>query len=298
MTARFDATVYGQWCMGYVGRGAEDPTSFAVRAHPDCLDKATQDLSPQIDPNSVNVLDQLRVLYRYGDTGGAALDDGTLKFPDIRFDYSSWTVAGLAGRDIVYEAPNMAFAGDIPPQNFELADLNMDALVDIVRTSDSGADVLLGEGEFSATHSRTSMPLILARTTESGLQRQVVPRLADDRFHFADIFGDSFVDLVEVEDGLIHIYRRQGRRQLPLSRAKRGAARHLAHHLHKRQRPLPGPEHGRPVRPDHHAAECRWPDRMADLPEPDPPPAGRRPSGEFRRADQTRSPSRARTARS
>jgi RHS repeat-associated protein len=205
MTARFDATVYGQWCMGYVGRGTDDPTAFEVRAHPDCLAKAKQDLETRIDPNSVNVLDQLRVLYRYGDTAGAALADDTLKFPDIRFDYSSWTVAGLAGRDIVYEAPNMAFAGDIPPQSFELADLNMDALVDIVRTSDAGAQVLLGEGELSAAFG-TSMPLMLSRTTESGMQRQIVPRLADDRFHFADVFGDSFVDLVEVDNGLIHIY--------------------------------------------------------------------------------------------
>ena len=205
LTARFDDTIYAQWCMGYVGRSIDDPSTFDVRAHPDCLAKAEQDLTGQIDLNSVNVLDQLRVLYRFGDTGGTPLADETVKFPDIRFDYSSWTSAELATRDIVYEAPNMAFAGDIPPANFELADLNMDALVDIVRSSDEGASVFQGEGDLADAFG-TSVPLTLSRSTESGLMREVTPRLADDSFHFADIFGDSFVDVVELETGVIHIF--------------------------------------------------------------------------------------------
>ncbi len=205
MTARFDDTIYGQWCMGYIGRDIANPAAFAVRAHPDCQARAEQDLAGLIDTNSVNVLDQLRVLYRFGDTGGAPLAADTVKFPDIRFDYSSWTTAELAGRDIVYEAPNMAFAGDIPPQNFELADMNMDALVDIVRTTDDGATVLLGAGDLADSFG-TAQPLVLSRTTESGLMRDVVPRLADDRFQFADVFGDSFVDLVELEPGVLHVF--------------------------------------------------------------------------------------------
>lgn len=205
MTARFDDAVYQQWCMGYIGRAMDDPARFAVRAHPDCQAQADADLTPLIDANSVNVLDQLRILYRFGDTGGAALDGAALRLPDIRYDYSSWTSAELAGRDLVYDAPNLAFAGDIPPQNFELADMNMDALVDVVRTTDAGATVLLGEGDLADAF-RTSQPLTLTRTTEGGMLREIAPRLADDRFHFADIFGDSFVDLVEVEDGGIHIY--------------------------------------------------------------------------------------------
>lgn len=205
LTARFDDTIYGRWCMGYVGRDLANPEAFTVRAHPDCQAQAERDLAGGIDPNSVNVLDQLRVLYRFGETEGAPLGADTLKFPDIRFDYSSWTAAELASRDIVYEAPNMAFAGDIPPQNFELADMNMDALVDIVRTSDAGATVLLGEGDLAASFG-TSQPLTLSRSTESGLMRDVVPRLADDRFQFADVFGDSFVDLVELENGVMHVF--------------------------------------------------------------------------------------------
>ncbi|WP_347138386.1 RHS repeat-associated core domain-containing protein [Paracoccus sp. SSK6] len=205
VTARFDDTVYQQWCMGYIGRAMDDPSRFAVRAHPDCQAQAESDLTPLIDANSVNVLDQLRVLYRFGDTGGAPLGDTALRLPDIRFDYSSWTSAELAGRDLVYDAPNLGFAGDIPPQNFELADLNMDALVDVVRTTDDGATVLLGEGDLADAF-RTSQPLMLSRTTEGGMLREIAPRLADDRFHFADIFGDSFVDIVEIEDGAVHVY--------------------------------------------------------------------------------------------
>ncbi|MER9973527.1 RHS repeat-associated core domain-containing protein [Mesorhizobium sp. M0085] len=205
VTAKFKDTVYAQWCMGYVGRDTSDTSKFVVRAHPDCLAKAQADLTPLIDAQSVNVLDQLRVLYRYGDTGGEALAQSTLKFPDIHFGYSSWTSAELASRPVVFEAPKMAFAGDIPPQNFELADLNMDALVDIVQTKDDGASVHLGSGDLNSAFGDTSQ-LVLSRPTEAGLMRQIAPRLTDNRFAFADILGDSFVDIVEIEDGLMHVY--------------------------------------------------------------------------------------------
>lgn len=203
--ASFNGSVYGQWCFGYIGRSLDDNASFEVRAHDACIDQARADLEPRIDSNSVNVLDQLRVLYRYGDTGGAPLTAGTERFPDIAFDYSSWTAADLAARDIVFEAENMAWAGDIPPQNFELADLNMDALVDIVRTSDDGALVFTGEGDLGDAFA-SSIPLELTRTTDAGMMKPVVPRLADNRFHFADIFGDSYVDIVEIEPGVMHVY--------------------------------------------------------------------------------------------
>lgn len=205
VTAKFKETVYSQWCMGYVGRDTSDTSKFVARAHPDCMAKAQADLAPAIDTQSVNVLDQLRVLYRYGDTTGAPLAETTLKFPDIQFDYSSWTSAELASRPIVFEAPKMAFAGDIPPQNFELADLNMDALVDIVQTKDDGAVVHFGSGDLNSAFGETAQ-LVLSRPTEAGLMRQIAPRLTDNRFSFADILGDSFVDIVEIEDGLIHVY--------------------------------------------------------------------------------------------
>ncbi|BCH11535.1 hypothetical protein MesoLj131c_57930 [Mesorhizobium sp. 131-3-5] len=205
VTAKFKDTVYAQWCMGYVGRDTSDTSKFVVRAHPDCLAKAQADLTPLIDTQSVNVLDQLRVLYRYGDTSGEALAQSTLKFPDIHFGYSSWTSAELASRPVVFEAPKMAFAGDIPPQNFELADLNMDALVDIVQTKDDGATVHLGSGDLNSAFGDTTQ-LVLSRPTEAGLMRQIAPRLTDNRFAFADILGDSFVDIVEIEDGLMHVY--------------------------------------------------------------------------------------------
>jgi RHS repeat-associated protein len=205
VTAKFKDTVYSQWCMGYVGRDTADTSKFVVRAHPDCQAKAQADLPVTIDPQSVNVLDQLRVLYRYGDTGGTPLSATTLKYPDIRFDYSSWTSAELASRPIVFEAPKMAFAGDIPAQNFELADLNMDALVDIVQTNDDGATIHIGGGDLNSAFGEKRQ-LVLSRPTEAGLMRQIAPRLTDNRFFFADILGDSFVDIVEIEDGLMHIY--------------------------------------------------------------------------------------------
>lgn len=214
VTARFQDTIYAQWCMGYIGRDGANTARFVVRAHPDCKSQATADLQPRIDVNSVNILDQMQILYRYGETAGAPLAEGTPKFPDIRFDYSSWTASELSGRPVVFEAPMMAFAGDMPPQNFELADMNMDALTDIVQTTDDGAIIHLGGGDLSSAFAETS-PLVLSRPTESGMTRQIAPRLTDDRFAFADLLGDSFVDLVEIDEGLLHIYDGQSDGSFP-----------------------------------------------------------------------------------
>ncbi|MBS0125389.1 RHS repeat-associated core domain-containing protein [Thetidibacter halocola] len=205
VTTRFGTTIYDQWCLGYIGRATDDNARFAVRAHPDCQAQAEADLAGSIDQNSVNVLDQLRILYRFGQSDGEPLGADTLRFPDISFDYSSWTTADLSDRDLVFEAPNLAFAGDIDAGNLELADLNMDALVDIVRTRSDGTDLLLGDGSFDTSFSEVQ-PLTLTRMTEAGMSLDVLPQLADNRFHFADILGDSYVDIVEIEIGAMHIY--------------------------------------------------------------------------------------------
>ncbi|WP_439526821.1 RHS repeat-associated core domain-containing protein [Roseovarius mucosus] len=206
VTASFAGDVYDQWCMAFIGRSLNDNTEFTVRTHPDCQAMAESDLAGEIDPNSVNVLDQLRAVYRFGNTGGSALGDDTLRYPDLRFDYSSWTAAELAERELVFPAPNLAFAGDISPQNLELADLNMDALLDVVQTSDTEVTrVHLGEGALESAF-ETSIPLKLTRTTASGLTREITPRLVENRFHFADITGDTYADILEVEDGLLHVF--------------------------------------------------------------------------------------------
>lgn len=206
VAASFAGDVYDQWCMAFIGRALDDNTAFTVRTHPDCQQVAEADLSGRIDPNSVNVLDQLRAVYRFGNTEGAPLGDETLRYPDLRFDYSSWTAAELAERDLVFPAPNLAFAGDISPQNLELADLNMDALLDVVQTSaNEVTQIHLGEGALESAFS-TSVPLELTRTTPSGLTTTITPRLIENRFHFADMTGDTYADILEVEDGLLHVF--------------------------------------------------------------------------------------------
>lgn len=214
--ASFDGSIYDQWCMGFIGRDVSDDTQFVVRAHPDCQAQAEAELSAQIDGNSVNVLDQLRAIWRFGDTGGAPLGPDTLRYPDITFDYSSWTTAELADRDLVFDAPNLDFAGDIPTRNLELADLNMDALVDIVQSFDTGdpSRILLGAGDLDQAFS-TSAELVLTRPNASGLMRTIVPRLIDNRFHFADVMGDSFTDIIEIGDGEMHIFDGNAAGQFP-----------------------------------------------------------------------------------
>jgi len=205
VTASFDGDVYNRWCLGYIGRSGGADDTFMVRAHPDCLAQAQADLTPLIDAKSVTVLDQLRMIYRFGDNGDRALSADTQTLPSIALGYSSWTASDLASRDVVYEAPKLAFAGDLPPLNFELADMDMDALVDIVQSTPDQARVLLGEGSLDSSFSQTK-DLVLSRTSNSGMRTDVIPRLADDRFQFADIYGDSYTDIVEIGDDVIYIY--------------------------------------------------------------------------------------------
>src|SRR5690606_13985542 len=84
-------------------------------------------------------------------------------------------------------------------------DLNMDALVDIVRTGDAATSVFSGEGDLQNAFA-ASTDLELKRPSQAGLIQEIVPRLADDRFHFADVFGDSYVDIIEIENDVIHSF--------------------------------------------------------------------------------------------
>ncbi len=205
LTARFDGDVHSQWCFAYIGRSLENNSEFSVRSHTDCVEKATADLAPLIDSNSMNVLDQLRIVYRYGNTGGAPLTEDTERMPEIAFSYSSWTASDLAARDLVYESEAMEWAGDIPPQNFELADFNMDSLVDIIQSTASENKIFFGTGSLENSFVDSEV-FQLSRPSASGFRTEVTPRLVDNRFHFADIFGDSFVDVLEIQDGRMHIF--------------------------------------------------------------------------------------------
>ena len=104
ITASFDDDPYNRWCLGYIGRDAAADGGFRVRAHADCLVQAQADLGPLIDVKSINVLDQLRAIYRFGNTGNGPLTPETEALPTITLSYSSWTAADLADRQIVYEA--------------------------------------------------------------------------------------------------------------------------------------------------------------------------------------------------
>ena len=146
----------------------------------------------------------MRAIYRFGDNGGKPLSEATQTLPSITLSYSSWTSADLASRDIVYEAPRARFAGDIPPTNFELADMNMDALDD-VHPAMSRPVCFLAKVRSSSSFSQ-SRKLALSRTASSGMRTDVVPRLSDDRFQFADINGNSYVDIVEIGEDVIYIY--------------------------------------------------------------------------------------------
>lgn len=207
LTASFEGDIHSQWCFAYIGRSLQNNSKYVIRSDNSCLDQAAKDLRPLIDENSMNVLDQLRMIYRFGGKKDEVLTEQTQRLPNIRFDYSSWTTSELKNRNLVYEVSSMDWAADLPAQNFELADLNMDSLVDIIRSSKlEESKAFWGSGNYKNSFKESNVWELTRPSSPGQPDVKVSPILADSRFHFADISGDSFVDVMEVEQGKLHIY--------------------------------------------------------------------------------------------
>ncbi|MBF0365640.1 MAG: VCBS repeat-containing protein [Oligoflexia bacterium] len=203
MTALYKGAVHAQWCLAYIGRSSSS-NELTVRADKACLEKAKKDALPALDSNSLNILDQLHLIYRYGND--TVVSDNTLREADIKVAYSSWTKADLSQRDLIYPAPAMDWAKDVPAQYFELADLNMDSLVDIVQSTPcKETNIFFGSGDYDNSF-KNSKRWSLQRTQAEGASRQIDPLMADNRFHFADINGDGYVDFVEIGKNEAHVY--------------------------------------------------------------------------------------------
>ncbi|MBF0367092.1 MAG: hypothetical protein HQK50_16070 [Oligoflexia bacterium] len=209
LTALYAGDVHAGWCFAYIGRLAEDNGNFVVRAHPQCLQQARRDLENKIDNNSLNVLDQLRMIYRFGDLKGVGLSEESATLPSVRFDYSSWTLKDLQHRNLTYEVPALSFAGDIHSQNFELVDFNMDALTDVVQSASGGKSIAyLGKGSYGGDSYKETKSWELTRPQDglSGAITKIAPVLAEQRFQFADLNGDSYVDMMELDRGKLYAY--------------------------------------------------------------------------------------------
>ncbi|SDF57132.1 RHS repeat-associated core domain-containing protein [Salipiger thiooxidans] len=209
LQARFDGGLVQQWCFVYLGRAQADPDDFAIRTAPHCQRQAEADLTERLaqarGASSLNVLDQLHALYRFGALDpGTVLGADTAQLPDLRFDYSTWTQGGLEARQLAYAIEGIEVAQGFGFETLELADINADSLIDVVQSSaTSDAKVYLGRGTLDQDAFRAeAQPLALRRG-----DTLVNPVFSDPAFHFADIFGDGFADVVELtNDGQMHVY--------------------------------------------------------------------------------------------
>ena len=198
LVASFKDAVHSQWCFAYMGRDPNDRSQTVIRSHPDCQATAELDLRPRIDPNSLSILDELRTIYRYG--SDMSLGSKTLMLPSMSFDYSSWSKAGLANRKIVYPMPGLASSTGFSVKNYELADVNHDGLVDALRRGTDHTDIFLSSGNTSSLFDDPR------EWTLSRDSKTISPDLSAEKFHFADINGDSFIDLIEVDGRVAYLY--------------------------------------------------------------------------------------------
>ncbi len=201
LKASFRGQLEAQWCFAYVSRSLDDSREQVVRTAKNCEAIAREELQSKIDPQSINVLDQLKAIYRYGRTLTREIRN-----PAIYFDYSSWTSGELAGRDLVRRAGNLDWLQNIDKQAFELADVNHDALLDIIYSDRNGeaARVYAGEADTSKAWQMGSSWMLLDGT---GAQEQRIRHgFLGNSYQFADINGDSYADVVRLYDGGFDVF--------------------------------------------------------------------------------------------
>ena len=159
---------------------------------------AEQNLNSKIDHNSLTQLDQLRAMYRYGKD--SALKDNTKRLPTVYFDYSSWSKSGLTQRDLIYPLIELEQQTQFVANDFELADINHDGLVDVLRrNANNSSEVFLGEGNQSLFSAPQSWKI------KRGSQVIAVD-MRGNNFHFADMNGDTYVDILEFDGITAYIY--------------------------------------------------------------------------------------------
>lgn len=189
--ARYNSAIHGQYCFAYITR---QEANFSVLTDSACQSVAEADLQSHINGESLTVLNQLKSIYRFGND--AQLKSNTQQFPAIHFDYSAWSKDKLANRDLVYSLDALKDETHFSVENFELADLNHDGLVDVLRrNANNSSDVFFGRGDGNQ---------LFESAQNWQLQRGskfVSPNLKSDNFHFADMNGDSYVDIVEFSSG-------------------------------------------------------------------------------------------------
>jgi RHS repeat-associated protein len=189
VTASFGEDEHEKWCFVYqIGNydpfANEDCQQIAIDDHNKLAFSATQHFGPTT---------QLKAIYRYGSR--KPLTQATEQRPPIRFSYSSWGNDKNNRRDIVFRVPELARFQNFDPNDYELADINLDGIVDVLSRTVDGVTLLqYGTGSSSIEFGDMDEWRIASPISSYS------PNLKSTKFQFADLNGDTFRDLLVLGD--------------------------------------------------------------------------------------------------
>ena len=200
MKASFNGEVEHQWCFAYLGLKSTDSLARRITTANQCQAFAEADLADRLESPSLSVLDSLAKIYRFGPD--QVLSKQTLRKSDIEFSWSDWYKKDISEREIVASVPSLGDVVSDNPRDFEIADINMDALTDLVtyRGTDSQIHRHLGNGEEETLFNEGVSWSIV------GPNGPIKHRMFDDRYHFVDLDGDSLVEFIQFVDQGVYVY--------------------------------------------------------------------------------------------
>ncbi|HYX33283.1 MAG TPA: RHS repeat-associated core domain-containing protein [Oligoflexus sp.] len=193
MVAAFDGRPREQWCFVYLSDRNASTGKRAIRTHEDCIDTAKEELKAAAASESLSVQDELQLIYRYGKQ--EKYNPAAPHHSRLKFSYSAWDPAHRPKRRTVSSLASLISKVDFTADGYELADINHDGMVDAIHVKSNGqSEYFLGKGGRESFGEAQDWLIKLPDG------RTVEPNLSSKAFHFADLNGDTYVDLLQWEN--------------------------------------------------------------------------------------------------
>ncbi|MDQ3233890.1 MAG: FG-GAP-like repeat-containing protein, partial [Pseudobdellovibrionaceae bacterium] len=184
--------------------------SFRILTHDSCKQKALGEIRTYMNDQSIAVQNQLKAIYRTAPMTAQrpAVTEQTPREATLFFDYSDWMNSrrklkvngedqSLATRPLVFDVASQIEAiGSLGLDAYSLTDYNQDSIVDLVYSGDAETKVFLGSGDLAQSF-QTSSTWQIESVSGSGAGAMVSPNFRTATHQFADVNGDSFVDVLE-----------------------------------------------------------------------------------------------------
>lgn len=198
MIAEYDGDIHAQWCFAYEHGASAISGHVALVTHERCSEPASRTTTGR-DSELSEVSYRLRTLFRFGNQDQLATNSQQLS--PVHFEYSNLNFDPRPQRELIYRMPELLQAGGHRPSDYELADVDFDGLVDIIKRTEHGETLFYGGQGNLAKGFTNRKPWVLVRGSQS-----IAPDLNSDRFHFADLNGDTLADLVEFSVDEAHVF--------------------------------------------------------------------------------------------